>query len=325
MTKALIFGLGGVGAVYGWILEHAGVEVTAVCRSNYDVVKQEGITIRSKIFGSVQAKPRAVSTVIDAAVHGPFDYVIVCSKAFPGTSVMIKDAVTAETAIVLAQNGIGIEDEYAHAYPSNAIISGVVYCPATQVELGVVEMGPLERFEIGTYPATAPPAAKAKAEQLSQLWQEGGATCPVFDDVQGQRWIKVSVNAAWNSMTALTLCDDANLLRSSDAAEDMIFKVMKQVALIAKAAGHDVVTEEVIQHQIDRPRERLETGGKEPSMLTDVRFGRALEVEAILGNTVRIARELKVEVPYLELLYVLTKGLDFAIAKSGGWRPIARH
>jgi 2-dehydropantoate 2-reductase len=45
--------------------------------------------------------------------------------------------------------------------------------------------------------------------------------------------------------------------------------------------------------------------GQEPSMLVDVRNNRPIEVEAILGNTVNIAKEHHVEVHYLELLYVL--------------------
>ena len=149
MTKALLFGAGGVGCVYGYILDKAGVEVTAVCRTNYEAVKARGIIVRSAIFGHQQYHPTAVRTIAEA--KGPFDFILVCSKAFPGTSKLIKDAVSPQTAIVLAQNGIAIEDEYAELFPTNTIISGVVYLPVTQVDAGIVEMGPLERFEIGTF------------------------------------------------------------------------------------------------------------------------------------------------------------------------------
>ena len=71
------------------------------------------------------------------------------------------------------------EEDYAGLYPNNTIISGVVYLPVTQVEPGVVEMGPLERFEIGTYPANASAKAKAQVQRLSAIWKAGGATAPV--------------------------------------------------------------------------------------------------------------------------------------------------
>lgn len=200
MTKALIFGAGGVGCVYGYILDKAGVTVTAVCRTNYSKVKESGVTIRSKLWGECHYKPLAVRTVDEAVSNGPFDYIIVASKAFPGTAEMIKAAVTPkQTSIALAQNGIAIEEDYAKLFPDNTIIGGVVYLPVTQVEPGVVEMGPLERFEIGTFPANASATAKAQVEELSRLWKAGGANAPVFDDVQPVRWLKVAINASKRS------------------------------------------------------------------------------------------------------------------------------
>ena len=197
MTKVLIFGTGGVGAVYGYICDKGGATVTAVCRTNYSKVKDYGLVIRSKLWGTCQYHPRAVKTVKDSTAHGPFDYIIVASKALPGTAELIKDAVKpGHTAIVLAQNGIALEEDYMKLYPDNTIISGVVYLPVTQVESGVIEMGPLERFEIGTYPANAPKEAKAQAQNLSDLWKAGGANAPIFDDVQSVKWLKVAVNAS---------------------------------------------------------------------------------------------------------------------------------
>jgi 2-dehydropantoate 2-reductase len=324
MPKVLVFGTGGVGCIYAWICDKGGADVTTVCRTNYTAVKENGITVRSKIFGTVSFRPNTVKSVAEAAPHGPFDYILIGSKAFPGTSALVAAAVEPGTAIVLAQNGIGIEQEYAAAYPNNTIISGVVYLPTTQVQPGIVEMGPLEFFQIGTYPSTAPAAAQKQAADFAAIYTAAGATCKVFPDIQLQRWIKLSVNAAWNPMTALTLCDDANLLRSSPGAATMIAKVMREVGLVAAAAGYPTaISEEEIQSQMQRSKERLNTGGKEPSMLTDVRFGRPIEIEAIIGNVVRIAESLEMQTPYLEMLYTLGKGLDYAMNPDDQWKPIA--
>jgi len=321
MAKVLIFGTGGVGSVYGWILEKAGADVTVVCRTNYTVIKENGITIRSGLFGNVHYKPNTVNSV--SAAGGPFDYILVCSKAFQGSSALIQDAVSSGTAIVLAQNGIGIEEEYADRFPGTPIISGVVYLPVTQVALGVVEMGPLERLEVGTYPARASAEAKAKAKLLQDLWTAGGGNCEVFEDVQAQRWIKLSVNASWNPICALSLCDDANFIRSSPEAIDMIRKVMAEVGQVAAAAGYPGLVDGAIEEHLSRSKRRLEAGGKDPSMLTDARNGRPMEVEVIIGNTVGIARKLGVNVPYLEMLLTLARGLNFAITRPEGWKPVA--
>ena len=328
MAKVLVFGFGVVGATYGMILDKAGCSVTAVCRTNYSAVKENGMLIRSKIFGNNHYNPTAVQSVSEAASHGLFDYIIVASKAFPGTAELIKDAVTPDiTAIVLAQNGIGVEEDYAKLYPSNTIISGVVYLPVTQVSPGVVEHGPLQRFEIGTWPSnTKDEKARAQILRLSDLWKAGGADAPVFEDVQPVKWIKLAVNAAWNPITALTLCDDANYIRSSAQSEAAIRMIMGEIGLIATAAGYpDVVNDEAIERDLERPRSRLPTGGKEPSMLTDVRAGRPIEVEAILGNAVRIGEKYGVQTPSLQLLYTLATARNFALAPDERWKPIARH
>jgi 2-dehydropantoate 2-reductase len=77
---------------------------------------------------------------------------------------------------------------------------------------------------------------------------------------------------------------------------------MHEVARIADAAGYQEAANTIYQ-QSERPKDRLIFGGKEPSMLTDVRMNWPLEVEAILGTAVKIAKRLKAEVPLLQLLY----------------------
>jgi 2-dehydropantoate 2-reductase len=323
--RVLIFGTGGVGSIYAYILEHGGANVTAVCRSNFAAVHKDGISITSALFGNVHAHPTTVRTVADAAAGGapPFDFILVCSKAFPGTARLLQPAVTSKTtAIVLCQNGIGIEPEYAALYPHNPIISGVVYLPTTQTSPGHISMGPLQTLQLGTYPATAPAAAKAQVATLAAAFAAGGGICEVHGDVQRARWIKLAVNGAWSPMCALARCDDANLLRSSATADAVIVSVMREVAAVAAAVGYEV-TEAVIAEQMERPRGRLKTGGKEPSMLTDVREGRALEVDAILGNVVRIARGVGVETPRLEVLFVLAGGLSYSIQPDAEWKPLA--
>lgn len=181
---------------------------------------------------------------------------------------MIKDAVTpGATSIILAQNGIAIEEEYHAAYPENTIISGVLYLPTTQTAPGHVSMGPLELLEIGVYPTPpSPPSSQTPFQVTSQqrvdtfasIFAKGGGTCTVHPDIQKPRWIKLSVNAAFNSMCALTHCDDANLIRSSPGAMDMIKKIMKEVALVAEGVGYPgLITDAEINKTVDRINGRM--------------------------------------------------------------------
>mgnify|MGYP001761042259 FL=1 len=47
--EVLLLGLGAVGTLYAYILQSGGANVTAVCRSNYQVVRDHGIDIVSDL------------------------------------------------------------------------------------------------------------------------------------------------------------------------------------------------------------------------------------------------------------------------------------
>lgn len=313
----LLFGTGGVGGIYVYILDKGGAEITAVCRSNFEAVKEHGIFIESKVFGNVRTFPKVVRSVGEAEGH--WDFVVVCSKAFPGakpsTAEILKPAVSTSTAIVLCQNGIGLEKEYADMFPGNPIISGVVYLPTTQESPGVISMGNLERLEVGTYPHDAGQEATKAVNEFAKLFRAGGASIEVHEDIQLRRWSKLAVNAAWNPMCALSFCDDASLLRASPDSTQIVKETMYEVVSVARALGYNLTREES-DGQFDRAEKRLKSGGKEPSMLTDVRNERPIEVEAILGNTRKIAKGVGIPTPMLDMLYILAKGLDGAILRG---------
>jgi 2-dehydropantoate 2-reductase len=313
--NVLLFGAGSVGAVYLYLLSKVA-SVTAVCRSNYDIVKEKGFIINSSHFGqNINFKPNVVKTSTDAAGSGrPFDYIVVCSKAIPGTGPdAIRPAVTpGRTAIVLIQNGVGIEDEYVAAFPESPIVSCVVYLPATQRPAGVIKHGEVERLEIGNYPATS---RSDRAKVFTELVRSAGATAELFADVQLKRWFKLLVNASWNPLCALTLSNDADFMESSALATGLAFDIMLEVADIARSYGHFISREEV-EYQLGRAKARIPIkAGIEPSMLQDVREGRRIEVEAIVGNPARMGKEKGVRCDKLEMLYILAKALDASISR----------
>jgi len=111
--RILIFGTGSIGGVYTYILSRGIPEsnIVAICRSNYDKVKTDGITIQSTMWGNdLKVRPTVARSVTEAAALSsePYDYILVCSKALsttPSTAEIIKPAVSSSTTIVLIQNG----------------------------------------------------------------------------------------------------------------------------------------------------------------------------------------------------------------------------
>lgn len=323
--KVLLHGSGAIGSIYVYLLLKAGCDVTAVCRSNYEAAKADGFHIDSDLYGKgIHIQPTIVRTPEEAARAGKYDYLIVACKALPDaqTSETISAAVTpGHTTIVLIQNGIDIEQEYTSRFPENPLLSCVVYLPTTQIKPGYIEMGDNETLQIGPFPASAHDDEKvrASADQLVTLLKSAGGNASYFQDIQEKRWNKLLLNAPWNPICALTLTRDATFLASSPDSEGVILEVMNEVIAISHAMGYFSVNEEAATKGLDRAKDRIGSKGIEPSMLVDVLWSRRMEVEVILGNPLRKARELGVQVPRIEMLYVLAKALDDSIRwRKGG-------
>ncbi|KAJ9662938.1 hypothetical protein H2198_001166 [Neophaeococcomyces mojaviensis] len=323
--RIAIFGAGSIGAAYGWIFSRTVPDqnIVTICRSNYDVASQHGFTLNSTIFGSnLNYRPTVVRSGAEAAgldPTTPYDYVVICSKAIsskPSTAELLQPLISNSTTIVLIQNGIGIEDEYAKLYPNNPVLSTVVYFAATQTAPAVIKHTEIELLHVGTYPAKAPAEHKKAATKFVNLVADCGATARYHDDVQSERWAKLVMNACLNPICALSKSRDMQFLASAgEDAEQFMRDTMEEVASVAQACGYSNITSEVVDRCIYRTQTRVPPG-VEPSMMADALVGRNMEVDAIVGNVVKLAREKGVKVPILRTLYNLLQALDDSFSRD---------
>lgn len=297
--------------------------MTAICRSNYEAIKSQGITIDAEVWGNgLTCKPTAVRNVDEAAEIGDFDFVLVTVKAFPDsqTSAAIAPMITrGKTTIVLAQNGIGIENEYAEAYPENTVLSCVVLMPAAQVQPGHIVGVWFEKHEVGTFPSeayTSKPGAKESTDLWVRLWKAGGGNAEFYQDVQERRWAKILMNATSSPLTTLSRCRDTALFGLGEEAVQLFRDVQDELIAISNALGYSTVNRALADSHIKLSMDRLGTEGTEPSMLIDVLQSRRTEFQVIVGNPVRIAKDLGVPTPRLDTLYVLLKALDASTTKG---------
>jgi 2-dehydropantoate 2-reductase len=315
--RILIFGTGNIGAVYASILASGGTEISCICRSNFTEVQNGGIQVKSSILGDRICKPKVARTVdeILSASTQPFDYIVVSTKAVAAivetTVEMIQPAITPGiTAVVLIQNGLGIEEPYHVAFPCATIISGVAYIPTTQVAPGVFSHSEIERLHLGLYGTDRNQIAWEQLNRFASLVKCGGGTAIVEEDIQVERWRKIVANGAVNPICALSRCRDGYLMKVAPAAIDLFRKVMLEIAAVAHASGYgEVVNADTVEYQLQRTLLRPYPG-VQPSMMADVLARKQLEVEAILGHLVKIACEKSVNVPHLDTLLVLLQGLD---------------
>ncbi|KAG2413179.1 hypothetical protein HFD88_002368 [Aspergillus terreus] len=316
--EVLLFGLGAIGSFYAFILQRCPqVRLTVVARSNYDAVKSEGVLIDSANHGQHRFHPHQVVRLPREAGR-TFDYVVCANKAIDTEDVVAKlaPAIGESTTIVIIQNGVGNEEPFRKAFPTCSIISCVAWVGASQPSPGHVHHTVSEHTELGLFPNPALDVdlENQRVETFASLLRQGGTNFQVVDDIQRRKWEKVVWNCAWNATTALTCMDTHAWLASSADAEPWTRRLMHEVLAVGQACGVPL-EHGLVDHLIEKINSLPPVT---TSMQMDRANQRAMEIEVILGYPMRKGRELGVQTPLLETLYVLLRAID------GGVRQQAR-
>lgn len=301
--SVLVVGAGAIGAFYGSVLARQGARVAVACRSDYDVVRRDGFSIESAKLGEYVFRPERVVRQVADYAPGP-DYLILAVKVLEGEdrAALIRPAVGPDTVIVLLENGIDIEPEIAEAFPRNEVLSGLAFVAASRVGPGRISHQSYGHLMLGKFPAGVTPAAR----RLGALWEAGGVSCQVVDNVVTARWQKAVWNAVFNPISIMGNVLTTAQMLSSETAEDLVRRTMTEVCAVAAACGHPLPPE-LIEDFITNTRAMPPY---KTSMALDYEHNRPMEVEAIVGNVVRAGRRAGVPVPALEAIYAITKMIE---------------
>jgi 2-dehydropantoate 2-reductase len=148
-----------------------------------------------------------------------------------------------------------------------------------------------------------------RTRELAELFALGGIKdAEVHDEVELQtiRWHKIAINASMNPSAVLSGgLGNAAMSLEPEIREHILgcmYEVFDAVPkILGKPFPESLAKPELILKSTER-----NTKGR-PSMLVDWEQGRPMELEVILGNPVRIAREKGVELPRLQSAYALLR------------------
>lgn len=323
-VEILIVGAGAIGAFYASRLALvSGTSVSVICRSNYQAVKAKGFHVTSPQYGDYTFKPARTFANADEARQSStkWDYIVVSTKALPDVSddsTILEDLVSEQTAIVLIQNGLGVEDPYLKRFPHASICSAVTIASCAQPAHGEIKHNRWTRINSGPYlphldtGSTKDSDAKVieQNDAFVALLKEGGikdAEAYSHAKLQMVRWHKIAINASMNPSSVLTLGSTNQAMASDPEFQKHLKAVMIEILETApKVLGHPVPSEFATPDQIIRSTQR-NTSGSKPSMAIDWEGGKRMEIEVILGNPIRIAKERGFEMPRLQTLYALVR------------------
>jgi 2-dehydropantoate 2-reductase len=309
------------------------VHVSLVCRSNYKAIAASGVHLETHSFGNYIYKPQAVySSIADAASSsnapaGGWDYIVVTTKALPDVTddasdieSLVRRAPDGKSAIVLIQNGVGVEEAHRTKFPRNPIVSAVTIISAEQIRQGVIRQNRWTRISMGPFSdglggktdqaKEVQKRGETAVKELVKLFTEIGKLrdAEEYDEVDLQivRWHKICINASMNPSAVLSggvgnsdMVMDPELRIHLKACMDEVFVAAEKI--LGRPFPEKLAKPEVILKSTERNK-----GGR-PSMLVDWEAGRPMELEVILGNPVRIAKRHGVDVPRLQTLYALLR------------------
>ena len=300
--RILIAGTGGVGGYFGALLARAGRDVVFLARGrNLAALRERGLTVES-VDGDVRLPHvTATDTLADAA---PVDLVLVTVKSYDtsATAAVIAPVVTRETIVLSLQNGIENEGVLAAALGLPPLLGAMTQIGAELTAPGVVRhvaQGTIFFGEMGGHES-------ARTRALVDLFTAAGVRHHLSAHMPLMLWDKLSWNAAFNAVTALTRATSGQAARLPQTAQ-LLRDVMLEVIAVARAQGI-LLDPARVDPVIAYAAEHL--GTLRTSMLQDVERGRRLEYDAINGAVVRAGDAIGVPTPLNRVLVALLAALD---------------
>jgi 2-dehydropantoate 2-reductase len=316
--KIAIIGVGAIGGYVGTRLALAGEDVTFIARgANLEALRNRGVRLVTA-DGSEQVVP-TVKATDDYAAAGPHDMVILAMKAHQVEACAreVPKLFGPDTVVVPMQNGIPYWYFHGHPgelagtrvtsvdphglisdhIPAERVIGCVVYPAAELVAPGVVKHVEGNRFPVGEPDGTM----SERVARVSECFVRGGLQAPVLSDIRAEIWLKLWGNLTFNPISALSRATLAGICQYPPSRA-IAAAMMTEAQCVANKLG---VTFRVSLEKRIAGAERV--GHHKTSMLQDVEAARTLEIDALLGSVVELARLTDTATPHIDTVYALTK------------------
>ena len=316
--KIAIVGVGAIGGFLGARLALAGEDVTFIARgANLEALQSRGIRLIMD-DGGEHVVPQLNATA-DYTAAGPQDLVILAMKAhqLQAVALEVPKLFAPDTVVVPMQNGIPYW--YFHRYPGplagtrvqsvdpqgliganippERVIGCVVYPAAELVTHGLIKHVEGNRFPVGEPDGTA----SERVTRVAGCFIGAGLKAPVLTDIRAEIWLKLWGNMTFNPISALARATLAGICQYPPSRA-LAAAMMTEAQAVAQKLG---ITFRLPLEKRIAGAERV--GHHKTSMLQDVEAGRTLEVDALLGAVVELARLTDTPTPHLDTVYSLTK------------------
>ncbi|MBD3883516.1 putative 2-dehydropantoate 2-reductase [Phormidium tenue FACHB-886] len=308
-----VLGTGALGGFYGARLQQAGAEVHYLVRSDYEQVKQHGLVVESPDGNFTLPKVYAYQQAIDLP---PCDVVLVALKTTQNHLLpkLLPPVIKDEGVVLVLQNGLGIEAEVAEIVGSDRVMGGLCFLCSNKGAPGHIRHLDYKQITLGDFAAGYQPCGiTERMQQIAADFEQAGVPIELSEDLLIARWKKLVWNIPFNGLSVV-LNAMTDQMMANEWTRSLAENLMREVLLGAAASvqltqpGSDrSIPPQFIQTMLDYTTQMKPY---RTSMKIDYDERRPLEVEAIFGKPLRMAKQAGVALPRIEMLYQQLKFLD---------------
>ena len=319
--KIAIVGCGALGSFYGAKLWSIGQEVHFLLRSDYEVVRRDGVLIRS-VGGDFRAQPKCARAPEDIGVC---DAVFIALKTTANEQLpkLLPPLVGPHTSVVTLQNGLGNEEQLAALFPPEQVVGGLCFVCLNRTAPGVIEHMAHGKVVLGEF-LPRKLSGQPRTHELVALFRSAGISCEVTDNLARTHWEKLIWNIPFNGL-GVAGAAGYEVMRSSECEvrndnpvlptdallgdprwEKLVRELMMEVIAAANALGLKV-SPALADKQIERTRTM---GAYRASSLIDFERRQPLELGSMFLEPLRQAHAAGVPTPRLAALCEVLRKLD---------------
>ena len=293
--KIAVMGAGAVGCYFGGMLARAGHGVTLIARPQHvEAIRQHGLRMDTRTFD--EFIPLAASS--DPAAVKDAQVVLFCVKSMDTESAgaQIQPHLAPGALVMTLQNGVDNADRLRMVITDREVAATVVY-------VGTEMPGPGHVKHHGRGELTIEPS-RISAE-VQQAFVAAGIPTTVSDNVRGALWVKLTLNCAYNAVSAITQLPYGRAVEGA-GVKDVMRDVIDECVAVAKGEG---VT---LAGDVDAAvRKIVETMPDQfSSTAQDLARGKPSEIDYLNGLVVRRGKALGIQTPANQVLWSLVKLME---------------
>lgn len=301
-----VIGTGAIGGFYGAKLQRSGVEVHFLLHNDYTHVQRHGLKIYSKDGDFCLPNIHAHASPATIPVC---DVVLIALKTTQNN--LLKDLLppwVADQGILLTlQNGLGVEPQLAQlAGPDRVICGGLCFICSHRGAPGEIHHQDYGSLTIGAYgDGYKPQGITPLLETMAQHWRQAGVETFLAPDLGYARWKKLLWNVPFNSLSVVLSATTTDMM-ANPQTRALGRDLMEEVQQAAASQGVTIPTTDLEQMLHS-------TATMAPyvtSMKRDYDRNLPLELEAILGYPLAVARRQGLVLPKMTMLHQLLQHLD---------------